>query len=206
MIYLSGSWNAEIVAASDRRVGMMSGPHIGYRVPDGLVWAADNGCFSRGTSFDLSAFLLWLRRQDPTNCLFAVAPDVVGDAEATWARSKGVLPEIRSLGFRAALVAQDGWDQCPVEWDAFDVVFLGGTTRWKLQASQDVASCASQHGKRLHMGRVNSCRRLMHAAQLGCASVDGTFLAFGPKKNVPKLLRWLDALDRQPVLDLARPR
>jgi hypothetical protein len=47
------------------------------------------------------------------------------------------------------------------------------------------------------MGRVNSRRRLRIAAQMGCHSADGTFLAFGPDRNLPHLLGWLAEWDRQ---------
>lgn len=56
----------------------------------------------------------------------------VGDAAATLTRSAPMLPRIRALGYPAALVAQDGLEHLAVPWDAFDVLFLGGTTDWKL--------------------------------------------------------------------------
>ena len=34
--------------------------------------------------------------------------------------------------YLAALVAQDGLECCVIPWDAFDVLFVGGTTQWKL--------------------------------------------------------------------------
>ena len=42
------------------------------------------------------------------------------------------------------------------------------------------------------MGRVNSLRRLRLAAADGYDSVDGTFLAFGPDVNLPRLRAWLE--------------
>lgn len=50
------------------------------------------------------------------------------------------------------------------------------------------------------MGRVNSRTRLGIAEWFGCDSADGTYLAYGPDKNLPRLLRWLDELDRRPSL------
>jgi hypothetical protein len=44
------------------------------------------------------------------------------------------------------------------------------------------------------MGRLNSRRRLRHAAAIGCHSADGTYLAYGPDKNLPKLLGWLNTV------------
>ncbi len=50
------------------------------------------------------------------------------------------------------------------------------------------------------MGRVNSRVRMGIAEWFGCDSVDGTYLAYGPDRNLRKLLRWLDELDDQPSL------
>ncbi|MFI1185809.1 hypothetical protein [Streptomyces californicus] len=50
------------------------------------------------------------------------------------------------------------------------------------------------------MGRVNSRVRMGIAEWFGCDSVDGTYLAYGPDRNLPKLLKWLDELDDQPSL------
>ncbi|MGW3571669.1 hypothetical protein ACWDSL_48685 [Streptomyces sp. NPDC000941] len=52
------------------------------------------------------------------------------------------------------------------------------------------------------MGRVNSARRLTYAAAIGCASADGTYVAFGPDKNLPTALRWVREVNKQPTLDL----
>jgi hypothetical protein len=74
---------------------------------------------------------------------------------------------------------------------------IGGTTSWKLgPAAAALAAQARRRGLWVHMGRVNSLRRLRYAAAIGCQSVDGTFLAFGPDRNLPELLGWLAALNR----------
>jgi hypothetical protein len=42
-----------------------------------------------------------------------------------------------------------------VPWDAFDVLFLGGTTDWKLgPAAADLTAEARRRGLVVHMGRV----------------------------------------------------
>lgn len=69
--------------------------------PDGRTKAsaADNACFSQGDSFSLAAFCTWLegKRHYQHTCLFAeTLPDVVEDAEATWVRSRSLLPELRA--------------------------------------------------------------------------------------------------------------
>lgn len=162
---------------------------------------------------------------EPMGCLFATAPDVVCDMAATWERSLPWFQKIRQLGFPVALVAQNGlesfapaWDEC----DRWDCLFIGGgcphcmeSTRaarkavkcgrrdhadWKL--SDDARDCvheAQLHSKFVHMGRVNSGRRLRTAASWDCDSADGTFLRFGaPDDMAAQVAAWLDGLATDP--------
>lgn len=185
-------------------IDMIATPKQGNRLPAGVVWAADNGCFGKGYPGD-DAWHAWLASysdEERSRCLFAVAPDVVGDAAATLARSLPWLPKIRVLGFPAAFVAQNGLEDPVVPWDAFDVLFVGGDTAWKLgpHARRLVAE-AKARGKWVHMGRVNSARRLRYADAIGCDSADGTYLAFGPDVNLPRVLAWLRGVNDQTALD-----
>lgn len=133
--------------------------------------------------------------------MFATAPDVVGDAVATLERSRPWLPQIRALGYRAAFVSQDGLTPGTAPWDEFDVLFIGGSDEWKLGLSgRLIAVEAKQRGKWLHMGRVNSARRLQYATWIGCDSADGTFLTFGPDVNLPKMLRYSRTANDQGLL------
>ncbi|MFC5005399.1 hypothetical protein ACFPIJ_47155 [Dactylosporangium cerinum] len=143
-------------------------------------------------------YLAWLtaRTAHRERCAFATAPDVPGDAAATWTRSRPVLHPIRDLGYPAALVAQDGLEHANVDWPAFDALFIGGTTPWKLGvAAANLAAAARAHGLWVHMGRVNSLKRLRYAASIGCHSVDGTYLAYGPDRHLPTLLHWLEQVN-----------
>ena len=157
---------------------------------DGAQWCADNGCFGK-KDFDEARWWRWLTAQVKhlNTCLFATAPDVVGNHVATIERSEQWLPKIRELGFPAAFVAQDGAEPDTIPWSTFDVLFVGGTTAWKLgQQARRVISHAKSIGMWVHFGRVNSARRYRYADHLGCDSADGTFLIFGPDKNLPKLI------------------
>ena len=84
---------------------------------------------------------------------------------------------------------------------------IGGTTSWKLgPAAAGLAAQARRRGLWVHLGRVNSLRRLRYAQAIGCHSVDGTFLAFGPDRNLPTLLRWLGELHAPQVHGVSDPR
>lgn len=167
-------------------------------------WVAlDNGCFSK--AWEEGRWLKWLdTMQDrKPECLFAVVPDVVSDPEGTAARWKQYAPIVRDMGYPLAYVAQDGVQPDDLPWDDFDALFVGGGTEFKLSHSAyALAHEAKTRGKWAHMGRVNSFQRLRAAAAGGYDSADGTYLAFGPDKNLPKLLAWLEWLDRHPPLAL----
>lgn len=193
MLYLANPCTQEVRdAMMEGELGTILTPAQGNRLPPAAIWAADNGCFGKGYPGD-EAWLAWLGKHaaHADRCLFATAPDVVGDAAATLTRSMPHLPAIRALGYPAALVAQDGLEQLVVPWDAFDVLFIGGSTAWKLgAAARRLVVEAKARGKHVHMGRVNSGRRWGYAEFIGCDSVDGTFLAFGPDTNLPRLRGW----------------
>jgi hypothetical protein len=179
-------------------LGMIATPAAGNAVPADVDWCADNSCFTPGRYPGDTAYLRWLgQRVDRAGrCAFATAPDVPFNAAATLARAQPMLEHIRAAGYPAALVAQDGLEDLPISWNSFDALFLGGTTQWKLgPAAARLAREARQHGLWVHMGRVNSRRRLRYAASIGCQSADGTCLAFGPDLQLPRLLGWLSDLN-----------
>ena len=194
MLYLSGVLPPDRTPFLSGEFGLMATPASGYdlgRLP-GVTWAADNGCFS-GT-WNEAKWWAWLQRWAhlADTCLFAVAPDVVGDHATTVERSAPWLPLIAELGYQRAFVAQDGWDETTAPWDDFEALFIGGSTEFKEGAAAEAAAAAAiARGKTVHMGRVNSGRRVAIARRFGCASCDGTFLAFGPDKNIIRLRSFL---------------
>lgn len=193
MLYLANPCGPAVKEAMQAgQIGFIDTPAQRNKRAPGVVWCADNGCFGKGYPGD-ERWLAWLAKNAyaAADCLFATAPDVVGDAAATLARSAPFLPQIRALGYPAALVAQDGLEDLVVPWDDFDVLFIGGSTDWKLgAAARGLVKQAKARGKHVHMGRVNSAKRYKYAHDIGCDTVDGTYLVFGPKVNLPKLLDW----------------
>ena len=114
-----------------------------------------------------------------------------------------VVPTIRAMGYRAALVLQDGATPETVPWQEIDAVFTGGSTAWKLSEDAYRLGAEAKHrGLWAHMGRVNSLRRLRAADVAGYDSADGTFLAWAPDKNTKRMRRWFEALTIQPSLSL----
>ncbi len=184
--------SSQVVAAMrDGRLAFIDTPRQGNARPDDVQWMADNGCFSDKWDWRTWWTFLANNADRADSCLFAVAPDVVGDAAATLEKSAPWMPQMRDLGYRVAFVAQDGQESLPVPWDEFDALFIGGSTEWKLGPhARELAAEAKRRGRWVHMGRVNSERRYRYAAAIGCDSADGTYLTFGPDVNLPRLLSW----------------
>jgi len=191
MLYLSGAIVPEL--ADEPGLGFMRTPAMGNRnMPAGSTWAADNGCFAHPERFDLYRYLAWVEREVSLHphCLFATAPDVVGDAEETLQRSVPVLDAIREY-VPVALVAQPGMEHMALPWDAFDVLFIGGDDAWKDSITGGLLCVerAKWHGKRAHVGRVNTLGRFRRAWEARADSVDGTLLAYGWHRYLPRIRR-----------------
>ena len=212
-------------------LGYIDTPEQGNKRPYGVLWCADNGLFSptraiKGEEWDEDGWWKFLQKhaRDADLCAFATAPDVVnwvvgedgkgfpvGDAAGTLERSARWYGKIRELGYKVALVAQDGLAVEDVPWDDIDALFIGGSDAYKIGAAPEgrvravkldgtplgrpgcleVVMEAKRRGKWVHMGRVNSLSRYRLAKAMGCDSVDGTFLTFAPDENLPKLLSWV---------------
>ncbi|OQA22636.1 MAG: hypothetical protein BWY63_00724 [Chloroflexi bacterium ADurb.Bin360] len=72
----------------------------------------------------------------------------------------------------------------------FDVLFVGGSTQYKL--GPEAAACiawAKRRGRWVHVGRVNSLTRFRYFQLLGADSCDGTFPCFEPDTAARRLTR-----------------
>lgn len=207
-------------------VGFMVTPDSDRAVLEDVAWVADCGLriTQSPDQSEVERYLAWLARPRRAvgRALFAVAPDVLGDPVATWARSAPLLPHIRALGYPVALVAQDGFAPEAVDWSAFDVLFIGGrplvdrkttpqtdwkrlyAAEWKRSEAGGYAAIseAKRRGKRVHVGRVNGEAFLRNVAGAGADSADGTGLAAAPDHLWPRVTGWLDRLVTCPPMAL----
>ncbi len=215
--YLSGKGTTGLEAVAwEYDIGLMIQPGNTYwgRVHAYPSWCADNGCFTTNAAgFPFWRYLRMIQRpelqQYRARCRFVTAPDeltvlpsgaVVGNAVATLARFSMWSAILRNLGFPVALVAQDGLEDLldRVPWDTVDVLFLGGSTEWKLgHGAKRCVDEARLRGKRTHMGRVNSLKRLRIANSWGIDTADGTYLKHAPDIGLPRLLSWLRTLAKE---------
>ena len=142
-----------------------------------LSWGLDNGawgCFQRGEPFDGAAFRralsLWGEHAD-----WLAVPDVVADRVASLALTAAWYDEIAATG-RPLVVVQDGMTPADVEsYIARGAgLFVGGSTAWKESSLAMWGAVKRASGCYLHVGRVNTSRRMQLAIDAGADSADGT--------------------------------
>jgi hypothetical protein len=180
------------------QLGRLVSPSVGNSLEEvaasGRPWAADNEAF---VGWDIDRYwrmLGRLSRVDRSRLLWVVCPDVVGDAQETANRWLEWYPQLAWLDLPAAFVGQDGLEAIPDEipWDEMRCFFLGGSTGWKLgEAAERFAREARERGKWVHMGRVNTEKRIRHAIEIGCDSIDGKSFSAWPDIYIPRGLRWI---------------
>lgn len=181
-------------------LGWLQTPRSGYSYktlsdfPVRLPIFADNSAF---LGLDAALYKRFIKRiPSPSMIRWVTAPDKVGDALSTLNLFYDWLPCIQHLNL--AFVGQDGVEGLDLPWDRFVCLFIGGTTDWKLSAAaQDLLREAKRRGKWLHIGRVNSQKRLRYAFDLGVDSVDGTGYSRYSKKHLKPALDFLDGLHNQ---------
>lgn len=180
MLLLITKGLATLLKYSPRNIGRMVQPRALGRIPDtpraGYLWAADNDCFQ---GFHQTRYLKMLSHvADVPGCLFITVPDVVGDSEATMKLFREWGETVAKVG-PVGLVGQDGLTPQQVPWNDIQTLFIGGTTEWKLsEDAQLLMKEARERGKWVHMGRVNSWRRVEYAKACGVDSIDGTQLSW----------------------------
>lgn len=194
----SCGWITHSLARETGRLGHLYSPG-GQRGPwPWLPYALDNGAFScwdskantfddglwRAMERDWELLIVWAQAA-PVKPLWAIVPDVPGNAPATferWGRFAARVP------FTRALAVQDG--MLPQEVELLkptpDVIAVGGSTEWKWKT---VAGWAERF-PRVHLLRCNAPHRLYELEALGVESCDGTGWFRGDRAQTEGLETW----------------
>ena len=181
------------------RVGHLAGEYpglVGHLYSPGgqrgpyefMPYALDNGIYGlreKWTPEPWIKLLDWARLsgQSPR---WALVPDAVGARELTLRRWLEFRGATASYGWPLAFAVQDGMEIHDVPKDA-DVVFVGGSTEWKWRTM--AMWCANF--PRVHVGRVNTYRRLVECEEAGAEGVDGTGWTRGDQRQWRGLVAFL---------------
>jgi hypothetical protein len=201
----STGWFWHSLAHATSRLGHLYSPGAQRGPWPWFPYALDNGAFAcwdrdtnvfdeskwRAVEADWNRLILWAQCA-ATRPLWAIVPDVPGDAAATLERWGRFAPQMG--GFMRALAVQDGMtvEQVEALRPLPDVVAVGGSTTrdgkggWKWDSAQMWAAAFP----RVHMLRCNSPERLYDLERWGYESCDGTGWNRGDRTQTEGLERW----------------
>lgn len=153
-----------------------------------IPFALDNGVYAQGEDWNAKNFFALLDRVKLRGLRpqWVIVPDMVGDRAGTLDRWQQYADQVASYGWPLAFAVQDGMLPSDVP-DRAEVVFVGGTTTWKWRTMTQWTAVF----RRVHVGRVNTYRRLWQCHDAGAESCDGTGWTRGWKGDFRGLLRYL---------------
>lgn len=181
--YTSTGTKATIERCSRYGIGLLMCNH--WRDPrQWPYFAIDNGAFSafmHGGYWDSAPFIRILERCKREQLFpdFVVLPDIVADAVGSLARSSAWFDRIAAYGWRCYLAVQDGMTPENVEeflrvHETVRGIFVGGTTKWKLETAHSWACFAHGHGLGCHVGRIGPIPAVSYMETMGINSIDST--------------------------------
>lgn len=164
------------------------------RDPGGFRYALDNGAWSwtrDGGDFREAPFEAAVERFGE-RADFVVVPDLVARGRESLELSLRWLPRLEARlpwpGPRLLLAAQDGITEEDLAGVLSDRVgiFVGGSTEWKLATMVAWGALARRRGAYLHVGRVNTARRIRLCHDAAASSFDGSSVSRFAV-NIPRL-------------------
>lgn len=175
-----------------RLITPSGGNSISEMADCGLWWGGDNDCFRGLDPDNYFNMLNEIAQVDTSRLLFVTVPDVVADHHVTRGLFDYWYPALEKRELPSAFVAQDGCKKDGIPWNNISALFIGGSTPWKLSKSAALLiRLAKIEGKWVHIGRVNSFRRITYFQSLGADSFDGTQYSRFGDTYIPATLEFL---------------
>lgn len=179
----SAGWRLLVSATGDHRT-------------EGFAYALDNGAWSAAGAGGLGTKHEWNKRlfvelveKLGDGADWVVAPDIVQGGLASLELSMAWLPRLLEQCARVLVPVQDGMEARHVEHIVGERVglFVGGSADWKEATTLSTwGPLAAARGCWLHVGRVNTTRRVSICTAAGATSFDGTSITMFAK-NIRKL-------------------
>jgi hypothetical protein len=160
------------------------------------LWGLDNGRFNpsgkpgvnpKWSGTDWLESLDYYSPEARAKCKFCVVPDVPYEKAPTLDIYYQYLPDVLGRGYPPALCIQDGMTVADMPWSDMAAVFIGGSDEYKLGGdAAEIAMAAQERGLWVHVGRVNSIKRMRMV--WWADSVDGRMLVFNSGIDRQRLL------------------
>jgi hypothetical protein len=167
---------------------------------EGFQYALDNGAFTyfkKGLPFDEARYVKMLRTLGREADWVAVPDIVAGDFESL-DLSVSWLERTLEMAPRALIPVQDGVTPDDVHHFLGPRVgiFIGGdpATNWKEETAPMWGRLGRERGCWVHMGRVNSARRISICQGAGLQSFDGSGVSQFPDRMIPQLRQAIQQL------------
>lgn len=169
---------------------------------EGFPYAIDNGAWSahqNGKPFDHARFRRCVEMFG-AGADFIVVPDIVAGGLESLDFSREWLGELEGIA-PLIIPVQDGMEPCDARWvvDRGHGLFVGGSTEWKLRTLPEWGAFKRSTRCYLHVGRVNTVKRIRMCLDAGADSIDGTSVARFPC-NLERLDRAIKQGERQQTL------
>lgn len=169
--------------------------YLDLTLEQGCLFGADNDCFKGFDKAKYEKMIEMLPRVDKLK--YVTIPDVVGNYEETIKLFDKWHPLLKNENLPLAFVLQDNMPINEIPFDKFKSLFIGGSTEYKLSKEvADIVRITKEKDKWIHMGRVNSKKRIKYAHSIGCDSVDGTGFSMFPNTHIPSALELLSELSK----------
>lgn len=144
----------------------------------GQPFALDNGAwgaFQKGQRLNELAFYRAVERVG-ASADFIVVPDIVCGGRQSLDLSLRSLEKLSGVPARKLIAVENGFKWSDVaDYVGSDVgIFVGGDTEWKLTTLPVWGELCARAGVYLHVGRVNTVKRLRLCAAAGVDSFDGS--------------------------------
>lgn len=154
-------------------------------------WAPGVNCFDDAkwerTEPEWRRLLFWAQAA-PIQPLWALVPDVPGNAARTIERWAKYAPEVAACKFQLAVAVQDG--MMPLDVQRLSptpaVIFVGGSTEWKWGTVETWC----ENFPRVHVGRCNAPERFDWLQERKVESTDGTGMNRGDRKQTRGVEEW----------------
>lgn len=180
MIYYASRTGTKrnLKAMKDAGIRILVVPPDGMRTEGFPHYAIDNGAwgsFQQGTPWDEDVFVEALRVLG-RGADWVVLPDIVEGGLASLERSLSWVARCRKYCSLVLLPVQDGMTLDDVRPHVGERVglFVGGSSEWKVKTIPLWGRFAQAEDLWLHVGRVNSAKRIKSCTLAGVTSVDGT--------------------------------
>ena len=180
MIPYASHTNGARNLAELRRYGwrLLRTPFTTGKTNHGFSYALDNGAWrahQQDIPFDEPAFVDMLGKH-AAGSDWIVSPDIVCGGMDSLECSLSWLPRLEIYGRRILIPVQDDMTDehiMPLVGDGVGI-FVGGSTEFKERSLPMWGRVSHETGCILHVGRVNSCRRIALCGAAGATSFDGS--------------------------------